>query len=299
MAFWRFYCVVMRSPDGPVRPTVFVILTILLSAPFWWLTRQGGHLFYMNALMWSPAAAAVLALKFTGGSLSDLGWRGSRWKWLLLAWLTVVGAMFLLSVTTTITGLTGFPNEDFVQEQTQKLHLPDGTSATLVVAWYALLALVVGGIGTGAAALGEELGWRGFLTVETQRRWGFTISSLVVGGLWGLWHFPLMWGNVPTWYLCGFMVGIVAYSFAYGWFRLVSGSVWPSVVLHAFHNALFGFYSRAFIFPPEGDAKEIWLGESGFVFGTIAVMLATLFWWKRSRAVQAFDGDERSHSTHA
>jgi len=40
-------------------------------------------------------------------------------------------------------------------------------------------------------AIGEEIGWRGFLWNEI-KNWGFWKSSLFIGLLWGIWHIPLV-----------------------------------------------------------------------------------------------------------
>ncbi|GBU23260.1 hypothetical protein R80B4_03177 [Fibrobacteres bacterium R8-0-B4] len=40
-------------------------------------------------------------------------------------------------------------------------------------------------------ALGEELGWRGYLLKALQNK-KFMIVSLIIGAVWGLWHFPLI-----------------------------------------------------------------------------------------------------------
>jgi uncharacterized protein len=40
-------------------------------------------------------------------------------------------------------------------------------------------------------ALGEELGWRGYLLKALQNK-KFMIVSLIIGTVWGLWHFPLI-----------------------------------------------------------------------------------------------------------
>lgn len=38
-------------------------------------------------------------------------------------------------------------------------------------------------------SLGEEIGWRGFLLPNLLKKYSFTISSAIVGTVWGLWHF--------------------------------------------------------------------------------------------------------------
>jgi membrane protease YdiL (CAAX protease family) len=40
-------------------------------------------------------------------------------------------------------------------------------------------------------AVGEELGWRGWLLPALQERFSPLISSILIGVFWGLWHFPL------------------------------------------------------------------------------------------------------------
>jgi membrane protease YdiL (CAAX protease family) len=42
------------------------------------------------------------------------------------------------------------------------------------------------------AALGEEPGWRGFALPRLQKRYGPLIGTLLLGLLWGGWHFPLV-----------------------------------------------------------------------------------------------------------
>jgi membrane protease YdiL (CAAX protease family) len=40
------------------------------------------------------------------------------------------------------------------------------------------------------AALGEELGWRGFALPRLQSRIGPLSASLVIGVIWAAWHLP-------------------------------------------------------------------------------------------------------------
>jgi membrane protease YdiL (CAAX protease family) len=49
-----------------------------------------------------------------------------------------------------------------------------------------------------AGPLGEELGWRGFLLPEFQKRFSMLSSAIVVGIIWFLWHIPLFWSPFGT-----------------------------------------------------------------------------------------------------
>ena len=55
----------------------------------------------------------------------------------------------------------------------------------------ALLVMVIMGLVMGP--LSEELGWRGFALDQLQSKWTALVSSLVLGGFWWSWHFPLFY----------------------------------------------------------------------------------------------------------
>jgi len=65
--------------------------------------------------------------------------------------------------------------------------------------------------------MGEELGWRGFVLRDLQKRHTAFSSALIVGVIWGFWHTPL-WvisgytGVELLIYIVSFMVGIVSLS---------------------------------------------------------------------------------------
>lgn len=66
------------------------------------------------------------------------------------------------------------------------------------------VSLVLTGIGAGLmTGFFEELGWTGFAVPRLRRRVGIIATGLIVGVLWGAWHFPLFSsgdssGRVPS-----------------------------------------------------------------------------------------------------
>ncbi|MFG2006810.1 type II CAAX prenyl endopeptidase Rce1 family protein [Spirillospora sp. NPDC048911] len=74
----------------------------------------------------------------------------------------------------------------------------------------AVLVLITG--------LGEETGWRGFLQSRVQERMAPMPATIVVAGVWALWHLPLFWvvesfrGFSPA-TLVGFLIGMMSGAF--------------------------------------------------------------------------------------
>lgn len=115
-------------------------------------------------------------------------------------------------------------------------------SLTLVL--FILLTATLGLVGKTSRALGEEIGWRGFLVPELNKVVGFTGVSVISGLMWAAYHFPvLLFGDynkgAPAWYsLTCFTLMVVADSFILAWLTLRSKSLWPAAILHGSHNLL-------------------------------------------------------------
>jgi hypothetical protein len=43
--------------------------------------------------------------------------------------------------------------------------------------------------------LQEEFGWRGYALVRLEKRFCVLVASLILGGLWGMWHLPAVFSN--------------------------------------------------------------------------------------------------------
>ncbi len=219
----------------------FYALTLLISAPFWYLCSYGGDVILVTGLMWSPALAAVFTKWIFGENLRDLGWGWGARRYRVLGYLIPLLYVLAVYVPVWITGLGGLNAVGYVQSVAKDYGLA-ALPAPLACAAYILLAATAGFIAKAGRAMGEEIGWRGFLVPELSKVTGFTGVGLVSGLMWACWHFPLiLFGDynagTPAWFaLACFTVMIVATSFIAAWLRLRSGSVWPAVFFHASHN---------------------------------------------------------------
>lgn len=86
---------------------------------------------------------------------------------------------------------------------------------------------------------GEEIGWRGFLQTELQRRHSALTAAGAVAAVWAAWHLPLF-GITPTYRampavgFVGFAVSILIGALVLGWLYLRSGgSILVVAVFHA------------------------------------------------------------------
>jgi uncharacterized protein len=60
-------------------------------------------------------------------------------------------------------------------------------------------SLLLMGIAVGlVVGIFEELGWTGFAIPRLRLRYGVLITGLIVGMLWGAWHFPLFYWGIGT-----------------------------------------------------------------------------------------------------
>src|SRR5918992_844412 len=99
---------------------------------------------------------------------------------------------------------------------------------------------------------GEEYGWRGYLLPRLLPL-GEIRASVLIGGIWGVWHLPLLFAGlnypgVNIWLaIIIFTFVTVALSFTYTWFYVASsGSVLIAAVYHASTNQ----FSDTYWVPP-------------------------------------------------
>ncbi|WP_130178510.1 CPBP family intramembrane glutamic endopeptidase [Cryobacterium sp. SO1] len=132
-------------------------------------------------------------------------------------------------------------------------------------------------------ALGEELGWRGWLLPKLMPLG--TVPAIVISGvIWGLWHAPMVllgynYPDAPGWLGLTMMVGMcILVGAVFGWLRLRSDSVWPAALAHAAFNGAAG---TILIFSMAGEhidtTQATPLGWSGWIvpLALVIVLVAT------------------------
>jgi membrane protease YdiL (CAAX protease family) len=270
-------------PGAPIL--TYLGTTLAISSIFYALIIHAGHLaaasgLYVTALMWSPGIAAIITCKRLGRPLASLGWKWNGRYQVISYVVPIAYALFAYSLTW-ITGYGAFPNAEVLNAFTTNAgwgHLSSGSA----LAGYVLLVGTIGMVGSASHALGEEIGWRGFLVPELAKKMSFTKTALLSGVIWAVWHTPVLLfadynSGTPWWYgLTCFAVMVVGISFPFAWLRLRSGSLWTGVFLHASHN----LFIQAIFTPLTIDTgKTKWvIDEFGIALAVTALIVAFITW---------------------
>lgn len=138
-----------------------------------------------------------------------------------------------------------------------------------------------------ATALGEEIGWRGFLLPKMSEIWNVKIAVILSGAIWAVWHFPLMLAGLyqagtPVWYqLTMFTVEVIAMTGILAFLRLKSKSVWPAAIFHASHN-----YFDQIIFAPltNSERSAYLVGETGIITAVVLIVIVFVFVVKHKKS---------------
>ncbi|GAB4502432.1 MAG: CPBP family intramembrane metalloprotease [Anaerolineales bacterium] len=124
-------------------------------------------------------------------------------------------------------------------------------------------------------ALGEELGWRGFLLPKLLPL-GEWPAILLTGAIWGLWHAPttIFHGyNFPLHPYLGVVimtVGCMLLGIIFGWLYLKTQSPWAPALAHGAFNAIAGV---SFLFLKPDGLDTALAGNPLGVSGWLAMLL--------------------------
>jgi membrane protease YdiL (CAAX protease family) len=153
-------------------------------------------------------------------------------------------------------------------QQLEQLKQQIESSPISFITFGVIQSLFAGATINAVAAFGEEIGWRGFLYNELNKKFNFWQTALITGFIWGLWHMPLILQghNYPKYPVLGsiwMIIFCVLYSPIFNFIRKKSGSVIATSILHGTINATFGF---SILFLKGGNELIVGvLGVSGFI----------------------------------
>lgn len=226
-----------------------------------------------------PTVAAVITAAIEGGKagLRDLWRRCTKWRVGVSWYLRLLLLVLCLSIPVLLIGLLLGP-----------LPTAGKVLATLswVIPWF-FYALVSAGP--------EEPGWRGYALPKLQARHSAKKSSLVIGAIWGLWHWP---GFIPVYLSAAsdpstspiaavFIAaqGLVAYtggsilglSFVYTWLYNRTKSAFMCILFHTVLNVASAYMQAVLPHPAIGMV-------AGIVRWVVAIVLLRFFWIEPSES---------------
>jgi len=225
------------------RVITFLFAVTLLSSLAALLDSRGlfGHAGTL-VYMWCPGLAAIIASLLTARSLKDIGWT-TRPKWLALGWLIPVAYASLAYGLVWITGLGGVPSATFLQRARLTFNMPTRPDWMVIAASFGFISVLLL-LPSMISALGEEIGWRGFLVPELSNWLGPRTTCLISGVIWAAWHGPALlhgYGGTGTpklYQVACFTAMVLCSATVMAWLRMRSDSVWPAALAHATHNAV-------------------------------------------------------------
>ena len=138
-------------------------------------------------VMWTPALAALAASVLTRRSLGAIGWRLWPIKWLAAGWIIPSLYAFPAYALVWLAGLGSVPSPTFLERARFTLGMPSEANWLVIVSAFGYISLL-NLLPNMLLALGEELGWRGFLVPELTTWVGFRRASLYSGAIWGAWQ---------------------------------------------------------------------------------------------------------------
>jgi uncharacterized protein len=300
----------------PVRPiAVFLAIAFglswLIALPLWLGDGLASPLFPVIAvaIMATPAIAAlvvVFVVERPARKGVALGLRplGTARRFIGFLALAIAIPIALIALALVVGSLLGVYHADLVNFSgfsaliDAQLSAAGASTSSLTLPIAALVAVqcvavIVGGFINLIPALGEELGWRGWLLPKLLPLG--TVPALIISGIiWGAWHAPLIllgynYPGVPGWLGVVMMCGMcILVGGVFGWLRIASGTVWPAALAHGTFNAAAGLsvvFSAA-DFPIDTTQATI-LGWSGWIIPAILVivLIATGQFRRRDAAV--------------
>lgn len=243
--------------------------------------------------MFAPALGVLLS----GAAFSGMGWKAQirkNIKPILIAWLapivlTVAGAALYFLIYpghfdlsgAYMTASAGTKALEQLRSQGMTYPMYMGISVISSVTFSPLLNMFL--------ALGEEIGWRGFLYPQLKAKLGKRKGWILGGIVWGVWHWPLIgligyeygteYPGFPVVGMLLFCVITVGWGILHDQLYERSGSIWVPALFHGAINAA-GTLPLAVCLPNTGSAMLLGPAPMGLLAGLPFLVIATILFVK-------------------
>jgi membrane protease YdiL (CAAX protease family) len=237
----------------------------LISLPLWIDERGLQHSLaslLLPGMMAFPSAATLLVVfvlspeakktRLMGLRLGSRGW----WRYWIFGWLVVPLFAILAPFVSTAFGFYALDVQEFSGFQELLMSRSDtadlnATSIQILVLGQ-LFSILLAPVLNAIFALGEEIGWRGYLLPKLLPL-GQWPALLISGTTWGIWHAPIVllgynYPQHPDLVVVLMVAFCVIFGILFGWMRLATGGIWPAVIAHGALNGSAGvmyLFSRA------------------------------------------------------
>jgi uncharacterized protein len=135
----------------------------------------------------------------------------------------------------------------------------------------------------------EELGWTGFATPELRKRHGILATGLIMGLLWGVWHFPIFSASAgssgaiqPAIYLAVLLFSwLIPYRVLMVWVYDHTKSLLLSILMHVLL-----IVDQFVLWPSDSTSAQIASGTlvfTGTLWALVVVVFAVSRWWLKAR----------------
>ena len=168
---------------------------------------------------WAPALAAIIVIAVLGGKIGIRNlFQKTLFKRINIKWLLLATIIPIICCSISYIILIFVEHDQWV-----------APVFTRSIGNYMIcfLATVFG-------CYGEEIGWRGFMLPQLNKKYSLFVSSLIVGLFWGVWHMRFQIG-LPAFGL--FIIGVVFYSFIISWIcTKTKGNILVAIIFHTAIN---------------------------------------------------------------
>jgi uncharacterized protein len=236
------------SSQLPWLAALLLLLVNLLPAWIFWMT-----------------GSSIRGVRELLGSLRV--WR-VRWLWWLAAFC-VLGVSYLIGYLILLA--FGFSWPAFPR-----------TELFPYILW--VISFVFSGTFLYGGPLGEEAGWRGFALPRLQQRFDPLRSSLILGVIWGVWHFPL--------HVQGFYDDMAVFTpnLAFALLTRIGSSISLAILFTWLYNRTNGNLLLMVVFHTATNLSTGWLlpVNAGVYIGTILLTVTVVVWdrmWQRPKVL--------------